>query len=114
MIITIVSYSISKGNDNQLVMDTVEAAMSSNPGATPIIHSDWGYQHLLKKAYGFTGSRPRSGKCLDNQPIESFWGVLKTEFYYRKEFASYDELKKVLIGIFIFIKIKGMFLNLMD
>ncbi|ECC2381338.1 IS3 family transposase, partial [Listeria monocytogenes] len=73
---SIISYIISKRNDNQLVMDTVEAAMSSNPGATPIIHSDRGYQYtsntyyLLKKAYGFTGSMSRPGKCLDNQPIE--------------------------------------------
>ncbi|EAH3957137.1 IS3 family transposase [Listeria monocytogenes] len=116
---SIISYVISKRNDNQLVRNTIEAAMSSNPGATPIIHSDWGHQYtsntyyLLKKAYGFTGSMSRPGKCLDNQPIESFWGALKTEFYYRKEFASYDELKKVLIGISIFIKIKGMFLNSM-
>ncbi|MGK4084605.1 IS3 family transposase [Enterococcus faecalis] len=35
----------------------------------------------------------RAGKCLDNQPIESFWGTLKSEYYYRKEFDTFEELK---------------------
>jgi putative transposase len=32
-------------------------------------------------------------KCLDNQPIESFWGILKSEYYYRKNFPTFDSLK---------------------
>ncbi|KMT60370.1 putative transposase InsK for insertion sequence element [Listeria fleischmannii 1991] len=97
---SIVSYVISQRNDNQLVIDTVKNALQTNPNASPIIHSDRGFQYmsnvyqLLKKKYGFTSSMSRAGKCLDNQPIESFWGTLKSEYYYRKEFTSYDELKK--------------------
>ena len=97
---SIVSYIIGKSNDNQLVMDTIEEAFKNNPGATPIIHSDRGFQytsnayHHLKETYGFKASMSRSGKCLDNQPIESFWGTLKSEYYYRKQFDSYDELRK--------------------
>ncbi|WP_420890065.1 IS3 family transposase, partial [Listeria fleischmannii] len=35
----------------------------------------------------------RPGKCLDNQPIESFWGVLKSEYYYRNRFSTFEELQ---------------------
>lgn len=97
---SIVSYVISKCNDNQLVMETLEDALKNNPGATPIIHSDRGFQYTsnaynhLKETYGFKASMSRSGKCLDNQPIESFWGTLKSEYYYRKQFDSYSELKQ--------------------
>ncbi|HDT8099357.1 TPA: IS3 family transposase, partial [Enterococcus faecalis] len=96
---SIVSYIVGKCNDNQLVIDTVIKAMSDNIEARPIIHSDRGFQytsnayHQLKEAYGFTVSMSRAGKCLDNQPIESFWGTLKSEYYYRKEFDTFEELK---------------------
>ncbi|WP_159099852.1 IS3 family transposase [Listeria grayi] len=36
----------------------------------------------------------RVSKCLDNQPIESFWGVLKSEYYYRYKFKTLDSLEK--------------------
>ncbi len=97
---SIVSYVIGKCNDNQLVVDTINQAMSKNRGATPIIHSDRGFQytsniyHQLKETYGFDVSMSRAGKCLDNQPIESFWGTLKTEYYYRKQFHSFEALKE--------------------
>ena len=34
----------------------------------------------------------RPGKCLDNDPMEGFWGILKTEMYYLRRFEEYDEL----------------------
>ena len=33
------------------------------------------------------------GKCIDNGPMESFWGFLKTEMYYLKKFDTFEELK---------------------
>lgn len=95
---SIVSYVIGRRNDNQLVMDTIKEALANNPGAKPIIHSDRGFQYTsnsyyqLKETYGFKVSMSRPGKCLDNQPIESFWGTLKSEYYYRKDFESFTEL----------------------
>ena len=34
----------------------------------------------------------RKGNCLDNSPMENFFGILKQEMYYGVEFKSYDEL----------------------
>ncbi|WP_376699426.1 IS3 family transposase [Listeria booriae] len=34
----------------------------------------------------------RVAKCLDNQPIESFWGTLKAEYYYLHSIESENEL----------------------
>ena len=41
---SIVSYIISYRNDNNLVLRAFEKAMEANPGATPLLHSERGYQ----------------------------------------------------------------------
>lgn len=38
----------------------------------------------------------RKGNCLDNAVIESFFGILKSELLYLKEFESIDHLKQEL------------------
>ena len=62
------------------------------------IHSDQGfhYQHSswtkkLEKM-NIRQSMSRKGNCLDNSPMENFFGILKQEMYYGVEFKSYDEL----------------------
>lgn len=109
---SIVSYVIGKRNDNALVMETIKQGFQENPGVIPIIHSDRGFQytshdyHHLKNSYGFNISMSRPGKCLDNQPIESFWGTLKSEYYYRKHFDSFDQLKEGIEGYINFYQTK--------
>ena len=109
---SIVSYVIGKNNDNQLVMNTIEDALKNNPGATPIIHSDRGFQYTsnsyyqLKETYGFEVSMSRPGKCLDNQPIESFWGTLKAEYYSRRQFETFSELIQGIEGYINFYQNK--------
>ena len=34
----------------------------------------------------------RVGRCIDNGPMEGFWGILKSEMYYLKKFTSRDDL----------------------
>ena len=34
----------------------------------------------------------RVGKCIDNGPMEGFWGMIKREKYYSKKFTSRTEL----------------------
>ncbi|MNR49975.1 Integrase core domain protein [compost metagenome] len=64
-----------------------------------LIHSDQGwhyqmdkYQQALQKR-GITQSMSRKGNCYDNAVIESFFGTLKSEFLYIKEFESLDHFK---------------------
>lgn len=37
-------------------------------------------------------SMSRVSRCIDNGPMEAFWGMLKSEMYYLKKFHTYEEL----------------------
>lgn len=41
-------------------------------------------------------SMSRVGRCIDNGPIEAFWGTLKVEKYYLHKFESYEALKEAV------------------
>ncbi|MCJ8343865.1 MAG: IS3 family transposase, partial [Cetobacterium sp.] len=53
-----------------------------------------GYRKALKDK-GIIQSMSRKGNCLDNSPMESFFGKLKNEMFYGFEYAfqSLDDLK---------------------
>ena len=94
----IVAYVIGDRNDNPLVFKTFDQAVKANPNAHPLFHSDRGFQytsrafhHRLKKA-GMQQSMSRVAKCIDNGPMEGFWGILKRERYYGNRFTSKKEL----------------------
>lgn len=44
-----------------------------------------------------TQSMSRVSRCIDNGPMEAFWGILKSEMYYLKTFSSYNELEQAVI-----------------
>lgn len=109
---SIVAYVIGHRNNNQLVFKTLDLALKSNPGASPMIHSDRGFQYTsygFKKrleSAGMTQSMSRVGRCIDNGPIEGYWGTLKCEKYYFNKYNTFEELKMILINIFIFTTTK--------
>lgn len=35
-------------------------------------------------------------KCIDNGPIESFWGTFKCEKYYLHKYSTFEELSMVV------------------
>lgn len=94
----IVSYMLSDRNDNALVFETFDLALQESPGAKPLFHSDRGFQYTSRSFYkklldaGMTQSMSRVGKCIDNGPIEGFWGILKRERYYGKKFTNKEDL----------------------
>ena len=45
---------------------------------------------------GITQSMSRKGNCLDNSPMENFFGILKQEVYYGNKFYSYEHLKQTI------------------
>ncbi len=68
-----------------------------------ILHSDQGwqyqmkqYQHLLKEK-GIRQSMSRKGNCLDNSLAENFFGLLKSELFYMKEYKTIEELETDII-----------------
>ena len=98
----IVSYKISIRNDNALVFETFDLAIQESPEAHPLFHSDRGYQYTNRQFYhkltkaGMTQSMSRVGKCIDNGPMEGFWGILKRERYYGKRFTNKTKLIQMI------------------
>jgi putative transposase len=97
---SIVSYVLGTSNNNPLVFKTFEQTLKREPRATPLLHSDRGYQYTspyfkkkLEEAK-VVQSMSRVGRCIDNGPMESFWGTLKCEKYYLKKYKTYEELEK--------------------
>ena len=94
-----VAYVYSDHNDNPLVFRTFDKALAKNPGATPIFHSDRGYQYTSKEFRqkiinaGMTQSMSRVALCIDNGPMEGFWGVMKREMYYTRKFRTKEDLR---------------------
>jgi len=99
---SIISYVVGTSNNNKLVFDTLDQAIIANPDAKPIFHSDRGFQytnkvfkHKLDKMEA-TQSMSRVSRCIDNGPMEGFWGTLKSEMYYLKKFNTYEELRQAI------------------
>ncbi len=96
----IVSYSISERPVLNQVMDMLNKAFEKIPDNTNLIfHSDqdWQYQHRhyqkRLKDKGIRQSMSRKGNCLDNSIMENFFGLLKSELLYLKEFCSMEGLR---------------------
>ena len=94
----IVTFKISDHNDNPLVMNTFDEAVRLEPDAHPLFHSDRGFQYtsmhfytMLKKHH-MKQSMSRVAHCIDNGPMEGFWGILKREMYYRQHFNDRSTL----------------------
>ena len=99
---SIISHRIGTSNNNQLVNQTFERAFKKNPKAKPMVHSDRGFQYTNKifqkklTSRSMTVSMSRVGRCIDNGPMESFWGTLKSEMYYLNQFRDINQLKTAI------------------
>lgn len=99
----IVSSMILDHNDNQLVFDTFDLAVEANPNAHPLFHSDRGSQythwlfHEKLLGAGMTQSMSRVAHCIDNGPMEGFWGILKRERYFGRRFTNRESLVKMIV-----------------
>jgi len=99
----IISYNISERPHLGQVMDMLDKAFKRIPDGTNLIfHSDqgWQYQHRMYqqklKEKGIRQSMSRKGNCLDNAVMENFFGLLKSELLYLREFKDIDEFKDEL------------------
>ncbi len=98
----ILSNGISMRPTLELALKPLEEALDivKNSKYRTTVHSDqgWHYQHnkgvkTLKDNNVFQ-SMSRKGNCIDNSPMENFFGLLKQEMYYGEELCSFEELKK--------------------
>ena len=91
----LVGYAINKRMTADLVCRALTMAIKNKrPAKGLIVHSDRGSQycshayHKIIKQHQFTGSMSAKGNCYDNAPIESFWGTLKNELIYHKDYKT--------------------------
>lgn len=96
----IISYEISDRPVLEQVINMLDKAFCKIPDGTDLIfHSDqgWQYQHKTYqkrlKDKGIRQSMSRKGNCLDNSVMENFFGLLKSEFLYLREFSSIEEFR---------------------
>ena len=99
---SIVSYVLGHSNNNQLVFETFDIAVAANPKAAPLFHSDRGFQYTNRQfkhkldSVSAIQSMSRVSRCIDNGPMEGFWGIIKSEMYYLKKFHTYEELRQAI------------------
>ena len=68
-------------------------------GSNPFSLVDYTSKAFKKKLEdsGMTQSMSRVSRCIDNGPMEAFWGMLKSEMYYLRKFNSFNELETTVI-----------------
>jgi transposase InsO family protein len=97
----IVAWSLSKHIDMNLVFETIKN-MKSNKNMPSLknilIHSDQGFHYtnpdyiFLVKDLDMKQSMSRKGNCIDNSPMETFFGHFKDEVDY-KNCKTFEELR---------------------
>lgn len=76
-----------------------KAIVQIKAGDTPILHSDQGWHYRMEKYHttlkknNIIQSMSRKGNCLDNAIIENFFGLLKSELLYLRDFESMEHFK---------------------
>jgi putative transposase len=92
----IVAWNVSLGLEMALVTETIKR-LNVGAATNTLIHSDQGFHYTnpaystILKGLGITQSMSGKGNCIDNAPIESFFGHLKDELDYRS-CGSLEEL----------------------
>ena len=91
----VVAWNISSGLEITLVTETLE---QMEPYENALIHSDQGFHYTnplfieIVKELKMDQSMSGKGNCIDNAPIESFFGHMKDELDC-KSCASFEELR---------------------
>ena len=120
----IISFSISNSPNYEQTKEMLNYAFKTHKDLKGLIfHSDQGWQyqmqpyHKVLKEQGIIQSMSRKGNCLDNSPMENFFGIMKREMFYghEYEFKTLDELRiamKEYIKYYntqrITVKLKGL------
>jgi putative transposase len=105
----IIGWSVDLSMTEALITDALKMAIGQRETAPGlIVHSDRGTQYRSQgyidylTLNGCKISMSRKGNCWDNAPMESFFGRLKVELIYAKNYRSIEEAKS---GIFAYIEI---------
>ena len=99
----VVAYQISKYNDINIVIRTLNEAIAKRKDISGLIlHSDQGFQYTsyeykaICKSNNIQISMFRKGTPIDDSPMESFHGILKKETLYNSEISSIQEYQALV------------------
>jgi putative transposase len=111
----IITYTIGSRPTYSLVSEMVEKALERLPEEHQLLmHSDQGWHYQMKQyrhalqSRGIVQSMSRKGNCYDNSVMENFFGIMKSEFLYLKEFKSVKHFKKELENYINYYNTKRM------
>ncbi len=96
-----VSWNLSQSLGLSIVLNTIEKMKNRMGFQNTIIHSDQGFHYTSPeyskkiKNMGMIQSMSRKGNCIDNAPMESFFGHLKDDVDY-KFCKTFDELNMLI------------------
>jgi len=96
----IITYTIGSRPTYSLVSEMLKKALERLPEKHKLLmHSDQGWHYQMKQfrhaleSRGVVQSMSRKGNCYDNSVMENFFGIMKSEFLYLKEFESVEQFK---------------------
>lgn len=99
----IVSHSVSTRAGFAQTREMLAGLFERLPrGATPILHSDRGWQYRMRefgdmlREHGVAQGMSGKGNCFDNAAMESFFGRLKVEMFHGEEFLTVGEFVREL------------------
>lgn len=100
----IISYRISDRPTAAAVTDALDEAIekTSDCPYRRTFHSDRGWAYQMKtytsklNEHKIFQSMSRKGNCLDNSPIENFFGILKQEIYHGVIYRGFEELRAAI------------------
>jgi putative transposase len=118
----IIAFETSKRPVFDLVNSMLKKALAKlRPEDRPMLHSDQGWHYRMPafqrqlRERELVQSMSRKGNCYDNAAMESFFAVLKSEFFYLNKFDSVDTLRDGLTDYIhyynhdrIKLKLKGL------
>lgn len=111
----IITYTIGSRPTYSLVSEMIEKALERLPEEHKLLmHSDQGWHYQMKQyrhaleSRGIMQSMSRKGNCYDNSVMENFFGIMKSEFLYLKEFQSVEHFKLELENYINYYNTKRM------
>ena len=99
----IITYTIGSRPTYSLVSEMLDKALERLPEEHQLLDAFRSRLALSNEAVstclkerGITQSMSRKGNCYDNSVMENFFGIMKSEFLYLKEFESVEHFKQEL------------------